>query len=202
MTTTILNDPATAALSRARRLKAATYAVHDTLDQRIMAAEPFRDRDRYGRFLQMQYRFHRDIDALYRHPALDAVLPDLAGRRRLDAITQDLDDLALPIPDDGEAPAFESGPIDLPTAFGWLYVAEGSNLGAAFLYKAAAALGLDASHGARHLAGHPDGRAQHWREFTSALDTLDLSEEEDARVIAGARAAFSRVHALAGATLD
>lgn len=198
--TTILNDPATAELSRAKRLKAATSSVHETLDQRIMAAEPFRDRDRYGRFLHMQYRFHRDIDALYQHPVLDALLPDLAGRRRLDAIARDLDHLAIPIPDDGETPAFGSAPIDLPTAFGWLYVAEGANLGAAFLYKAAAALGLDASQGARHLAGHPDGRAQHWREFTAALDTLDLSEEEDARVIAGARAAFSRVHELAGAT--
>ncbi|MGN8000185.1 biliverdin-producing heme oxygenase [Sphingomonas sp. 22176] len=195
------DEPATIEQSRAKRLKATTNAVHETLDQRIMAAEPFRDRDRYGRFLGVQYRFHRDIDALYRHPVLEAVLPDLAGRRRLDAIARDLGDLALPIPEDGDAPAFGAGPIDLPTAFGWLYVAEGSNLGAAFLYKAAAALGLDASHGARHLAGHPDGRAGHWREFTAALDMLDLSEDEDARVIAGARAAFPRVHDLVGATL-
>ncbi|OAN59923.1 biliverdin-producing heme oxygenase [Sphingomonas sp. TDK1] len=201
MAITTRHEPATTEQSRAKRLKAATIAVHETLDQRIMAAEPFRDRDRYGRFLWMQYEFHRDIDALYRHPALEAVLPDLAGRRRLDAIAHDLDHLALPIPEDGGAPAFGAGPIDLPTAFGWLYVAEGSNLGAAFLYKAAVALGFDASHGARHLAGHPDGRARHWREFTAALDTLDLSEDEDARVSAGARAAFSRVHELVGATL-
>lgn len=157
--TTMLDAPNAADMSRSRRLKASTEAVHGRLDSRIMAGAPFRDRERYGRFLRVQYLFHRDIDP--------------------------------------GAPAFK-GAVDLPTAF-WLYVAEGSNLGAAFLFKAAAALGLDASFGARHLAGHPDGRAQHWREFTAALDALELDLEEDARVIAGAEAAFGRVQALVDA---
>lgn len=184
------------AASRAKRLKEATNETHDRLDKRIMAAEPFASRERYGRFLEVQYRFHRDIDALYAHSVLDTLLPDLSGRRRLGQIAQDIADLgqAEPAPD-GAGP-FGAGDIDLPTAFGWLYVAEGSNLGAAFLFKAAAALGLDAGFGARHLAGHPDGRARHWREFTAALDALDLDAEEEQRMIAGAKAAFVRVHSL------
>lgn len=198
-TTTTLDAPKAADASRAKRLKANTQAVHERLDNRIMAGEPFRDRDRYGLFLDVQYLFHRDIDALYRHFALRAVLPDLEGRRRLAPIREDLGDLGRGEPDADRAPAFGGGDMDLPTAFGWLYVAEGSNLGAAFLYKAAAAIGLDAGFGARHLAGHPDGRAQHWREFTAALDALDLTPEEEARVIAGAEAAFVRVHALVDA---
>ena len=196
--TTMLDAPNMADSSRSKRLKASTQAVHERLDSRIMAADPFHDRERYGLFLSVQYRFHRDIDALYLIPALQAVLPDLDGRRRLAAIRQDMADLGQGVPDP-VASAFE-GVIDLPTAFGWLYVSEGSNLGAALLFKAAAALGLDASFGARHLAGHPDGRAQHWREFTAALDALELELEEDARVIAGAEAAFAHVRALVDAT--
>lgn len=189
---------------RARRLKAATGETHQRLDTRIMAADPFGDRARYGRFLAVQYLFHRDIDALYCLPALTALIPDLAARRRLDQVAQDIGDLgqALPLPD--RDPLFD-GPveqaIDLPTAFGWLYVAEGSNLGAAFLFKAAARLGLDGSCGARHLAGHPEGRAQHWRDFTAALDALTLQPPEEARMVAGARAAFIRVHDLVDARI-
>lgn len=59
--------------------------------------------------------------------------------------------------------------------------------------KHAATLGLDAEKGARHLAGHPDGRAQHWRGFTEALDALALDAAQETRLIDGARHAFARV---------
>ena len=180
---------------RWKALKSGTAATHERLDQRIMAGEPFRDRERYGLFVTVQYHFHRDIDALYDHPALDAALPDLAGRRRLPLIDQDLADLGLPLPVPDRAPPFDVD-ADVPIALGWLYVAEGSNLGAAFLLKMAAKLGLSENFGARHLAGAPEGRGLHWRTFTTALDTVTLDAAQEARVIDGANAAFSRVHAL------
>jgi len=183
--------------SRAKRLKAATNDTHDRLDKRIMAAEPFASVENYGRFLNVQYQFHRDIDALYANAQLAALLPDLAERRRLGQIRQDIEDLGLPLPESaGEVPFGAGASVDLPTALGWLYVAEGSNLGAAFLFKMARALGLDEHRGASHLAGHPDGRAQHWRSFTGALDALALEEDEELRLADGARAAFRRVHGL------
>lgn len=181
--------------SRSRALKALTHETHDRLDKAIMAQDPFADRERYGLFLQMQQPFHRDIDALYGDERLQAMLPELAERRRLGQIEQDLADLGQTVPTAKGSPYF-GAEIDLPTALGWLYVAEGSNLGAAFLFKWAQKLGLSEDFGARHLAGHPDGRARHWREFTTTLDGLSLTPEEEARVTAGAEAAFSRVHAL------
>ena len=178
---------------RAKRLKSATYEAHERLDQRIMVAQPFATRERYGRFLLVQHAFHRDIDALYADSALDALLPDLAGRRRLPAVSQDLADLGISATPNGP-PAFTPlATIDMPTALGWLYVAEGSNLGADFLFKEAAKLGLSEIFGARHLAGAPEGRGLHWRTFTSALDALPLSVEEEQRVVAGAVAAFARI---------
>ncbi|MFC5386529.1 biliverdin-producing heme oxygenase [Aquamicrobium segne] len=191
----IIDNPA--ALTRSKRLKAATHDTHDRLDKAIMGHEPFSSRERYGLFVKMQHGFHRDIDALYDDAALDALLPDLKGRRRFGQIGQDLADLGMEALTYDAQPAFVAGaPADLPTAIGWLYVAEGSNLGAAFLLKEALKLGLSETFGARHLAGAPEGRGLHWRTFTAALDKVALSDADEARVVSGANAAFARVHGL------
>ncbi|MFB5204986.1 biliverdin-producing heme oxygenase [Stenotrophomonas sp. 3diitr2024] len=178
--------------SRSLRLKAATRDSHGALDKRIMAGDIFADRGNFARFLRVQYRFHRSIDALYANPALGALLPDLGERRRLTQVARDLQDLeqALPGADIDALPS----DLALPTALGWLYVAEGSNLGGTLLYKMAARLGLHRDFGARHLAAHPDGAARHWREFTAVLDAVPLSAEQDQQVIDAADAAFRSVY--------
>lgn len=189
---TILNAPPTPP-ARSQRLKADTMATHDVLDKRIMASKPFDNPRNYARFLQAQYAFLRDVDALYEHAGLAALLPDLAQRRRYASIAADLRDLDAALPADAAEPPF-GAELDVATALGWLYVSEGSKLGAAILYKLAGKIGLDEHHGARHLAGHPDGRARHWRDFTAVLDTAPLDAAGEERVTAGARAAFMRMH--------
>ena len=191
--------------SRWRRLQAETDAVHRALDARIMAADPFRDVTSYGRFVLVQLQFFRDIDALYAEPRLAAVIPDLAERRRLPLAEQDARDLGLGkglelgLETGLELPAGErpfAGAIDVPAALGWLYVAEGADLGSPFLLKETARIGFDESFGARHMRGHPEGRGKHWHRFTDALDAASLTPDEDARLIQGAFAAFARVKAL------
>ncbi|MEN3033352.1 biliverdin-producing heme oxygenase, partial [Chromobacterium amazonense] len=71
---------------------------HGALDKRIMAGDIFADRSNFARFLRVQYRFHRSIDALYANPALDALLPDLGERRRLTQVARDLQDLEQTLP--------------------------------------------------------------------------------------------------------
>ncbi len=183
--------------SRVKRLKAATRDAHGGLDSFIMAAKPFESRENFGKFVETQYLFHRDPDVFFANETLDGLLPDLKGRRRLAMIEQDLTDLGLAIPETGTARFTNETPFDLPQAMGWLYVVEGSNLGAAFLLKDAAKLGLGEEFGARHLAGAPEGRGLHWRTFTAALDEVSLTVEEEERVVAGAEAAFRAVHAYA-----
>jgi heme oxygenase (biliverdin-IX-beta and delta-forming) len=183
--------------SRAKRLRCATAGTHERLDKSIMAADPFASRECYGFFLQVQHQFHREIDTLYANAQLDQLLPDLGDRRRLHLVEQDLADLQIDAPMSRMAPVFDSE-ADVPTALGWLYVAEGSNLGAAFLLKESARLGLSETFGARHLAAAPEGRGLHWKSFTAALDAVNLTAPEDERVVAGARAAFARVQALVG----
>jgi len=180
---------------RAKRLRAATHSIHDRLDSRIMATDLFASIEHYGCFLRVQHAFHRDIDALYDSALLSEMLPHLASRRRLPLIAADLVDLRIDVARTDDAPLFGERP-DIATALGWLYVAEGSNLGAAFLFKDAAKLKLSETFGARHLAPAPEGRAVAWRTFTSALDAVNLTDEEEKRVIGGAADAFARVHGL------
>lgn len=174
------------------RLKSATQQTHDRLDKRIMAGDIFASTENFARFLRVQSRFHRDIDALYDKPELAVLIPELAARRRFPLIAQDLQDLNAALP---EHVGKLNGNTAIPEALGWLYVAEGSNIGGTVLFKMASKqLGLGAEHGARHLAAHPDGAARHWREFTTALNEIDLSAEQQAQVIAAANEAFNTVH--------
>lgn len=191
MTTTPARIPPTS--GRRQRLKESTRTTHQALDQRIMAFNPFASREHYGRFVLAQYLLHRDVQALFDDAGLNTLLPQLSQRSRLALAEQDLKDLGVGIPEPLEAPLFATGaPVDEATALGWLYTVEGSNLGAAFLLKRVAALGLDGGHGARHLAPHPDGRAQHWRNFVEQLDEVALAPASEARVDKGADAAFAR----------
>jgi heme oxygenase len=177
------------ATDRAARLKAGTREVHERLDQAIMALDPFRSRDHYARFLRIQWAFHVRIAPLYADEGLARLVPDLAARCRLSLIEADLTDLGLAKP---EAPGTIT--VEPAEALGWLYVAEGSNIGAAFLLKAAQKLlDLGESFGARHLAGHPEGRALHWRQFTAALDAVDLAPTDEEAVVDGAKKAFAFV---------
>jgi heme oxygenase len=182
-----------AAQTRIQRLKAMTDITHERLDTRIMAAEPFASRERYALFLHVQHHFHGDVDPIYNDVELNQMLPDLAGRARLEALKQDIADIRGAVP---AVARVERQVPSLPMSLGWLYVAEGSNLGAAFLLKEAAKLGLSEAFGARHLSGHPDGRGLHWRTFVSAFNELPLSPADEALMAEGARAAFRRVHSL------
>src|SRR5450830_1130933 len=96
----ISNHVTDTSLPRSQRLKADTMATHDVLDKRIMASKPFDNTQNYTRFLQAQYAFLRDVDALYEHAGLAALLPDLEQRRRYDSIAADLRDLGAPVPAD------------------------------------------------------------------------------------------------------
>ena len=181
--------------SRAKRLKAATREAHAGVDDGVMANDPFSSLERYGAFLKVQHDFHMDVDPLFRDPRLEPLRPDLEGRRRLHLIERDMQDLGLAPAAAPHSPMI-TPQASLPTVLGWLYVAEGSNLGAAFLLKAAAGLGLSENHGARHLAAAPEGRGLHWRTFTAALDEIELDDAQEQEVVVGAQAAFKRVHAL------
>lgn len=191
MNAPVLDQPQT----RAERLRQETHALHERLDTSISGEDPFATRERYAAFVEIQYRFYAVIEPLYRDPRLGALIPGLAERSRLDAARRDLADLGR------EAPAVGPRAIPEGESLGWLYVAEGSTLGAAFLLKAVEAIGLGEQYGARHLAAAPVGRGRHWRDFKDALNAAPLDAEGEAQVVAGANAAFAHVQELVEAVM-
>ncbi|ALU91645.1 biliverdin-producing heme oxygenase [Herbaspirillum rubrisubalbicans] len=171
------------------RLKTETAALHEQMHALMESAQPFSSRAHYARFVAAQYHFQRDVQHLFDDPALQAAVPDLQVRGREAAALADLADL------DAEpgALAIATATVQLPEALGWLYVSEGSTLGAAFLLKEVKAkLGLREDFGARNLAAYPEGRALVWRRFVGFLDAPGLSAQQQSAVIAGAAAAFAR----------
>lgn len=196
-----ISEPPVAGESRAKRLKDSTHDLHEKVNRSITSADSFANLKRYARFLSIQYLFHQDVHALYVNAQLQALLPALESRRRLPLVEADLADLALDPPQD-ECPVFvPEGAVDIPTALGWLYVVEGSNMGAVTLRKEAGRLGLSDAHGARHMAPAPEGPAPHWRTFTAALNAVALTAEEETRAVAGAQSAFLRMQSFVDARL-
>lgn len=174
---------------RSQRLNQITHAPHAQLDALVKAHAPFETQANFARFVVAQYLFQSELVALYTDAELIKLIPDLAERCRADAAKLDLADL------DTEVPAPVAGAVSNPSkaeALGWLFVSEGSKLGAAFLIKRAVGLGLSETFGARHLGEPAGGRAEGWKRFTRTLDALQFSAAEEAAVEKGAVDAFVR----------
>ncbi|EPA97379.1 biliverdin-producing heme oxygenase [Pseudomonas umsongensis] len=174
---------------RSQRLNQVTNEPHSKLDALVKAHAPFETQANFARFVVAQYLFQSELVALYNDAELTAVVPDLPARCRAEAAKADLADL------DTEVPAPVAGALQNPTkaqAMGWLFVSEGSKLGAAFLLKRAVGLGLSETLGARHLGEPAGGRAQGWKNFVKTLDELELSAQEEAELDKGAIDAFNR----------
>ncbi len=174
---------------RSQRLNQITHEPHSKLDALVKAHAPFETRASFARFVVAQYLFQAELVELYNDAELTAIVPDLPARCRAEAARADLADL------DTEVPPPVAGALKNPNkarALGWIFVSEGSKLGAAFLIKRAVALELSESFGARHLAEPQGGRAEGWKSFVRTLDALPFTAEEEAEVEQGALDAFNR----------
>ncbi|MGE8177846.1 biliverdin-producing heme oxygenase [Pseudomonas fluorescens] len=174
---------------RSQRLNQITNEPHNKLDALVKAHAPFETQANFARFVVAQYLFQSELVSLYNDAELIAIVPDLPQRCRADAAKADLADLETDVP----APV--AGAVNSPgkaEALGWIFVSEGSKLGAAFLIKRAVGLGLSETFGARHLAEPAGGRAEGWKRFVKTLDGLAFSAQEEADIEKGAIDAFNR----------
>ena len=174
---------------RSQRLNQITHEPHGKLDALVKTHAPFATQANFARFVVAQYLFQSELVVLYNDAELTAIVPDLPDRCRAEAARADLDDL------EAEVPEPVAGAVKNPTkaeALGWLFVSEGSKLGAAFLIKRAVGLGLSETFGARHLGEPADGRAEGWKSFVKTLDGLAFTAQEEAEVEKAAVDAFNR----------
>ena len=174
---------------RSQRLNQITHEPHTKLDALVKAHAPFETQANFARFVVAQYLFQSELVSLYNDAELTTIVPDLPARCRAEAAKADLADLET------EVPAPVAGAVKNPAkaeALGWLFVSEGSKLGAAFLIKRAVGLGLSETFGARHLGEPAGGRAEGWKSFVKTLDGLAFSAQEEADVEKGAIDAFNR----------
>ena len=175
-------------------LKSTSTGAHEGLDKRIISLAPFSNRERYALFVRTQARIHHAASPWFQDAQLNNWLDGLSTRDRITQVLQDCEDLGIsPSAIAEDSQAAQQVKIDTPyAALGWIYTVEGSNLGAAFLLKMARAqLELSETFGARHLAGHDDGRGAHWKRFREDLDALPLSESQREQAAQGAMNAFS-----------
>ncbi|MGG2398887.1 biliverdin-producing heme oxygenase [Pseudomonas sp. SH1-B] len=175
---------------RSQRLNAITHEPHSRLDERVKGFEPFASAERFARFVAAQYLFQRDLQPLYNDPELIGLLADLPQRCRVEQARLDLADLQQALP--ASADSLDPQVMGLGEKLAWLFVSEGSKLGAAFLLKRMPALGLSETFGARHLAEPEGGRAQGWKAFTAVLDSVELDAEQERLAEVAAIAAFQR----------
>lgn len=171
------------------RLKQETLSEHERMEVLMQQAGVFESKENYAQFTLSQYYFQKDVEHLYLDSKVQQLIPDLDIRGRSDAALQDLKDLSL-TPQLG---TIATQHVSYPESLGWIYVSEGSTLGAAFLFKEAQArFGYSADFAARNLAAYPEGRAIVWKRFKHSLDTAHFSDLEKGQIIAGALAGFKR----------
>ncbi|MBF7686764.1 biliverdin-producing heme oxygenase [Acinetobacter rathckeae] len=172
--------------SLSSRLKEETNAEHERMHQLMKEADVFSNLQQYTKFTHAQYVFQQQIEHLYTDEKVQQHVPDLDIRGRADATYQDLVDLnATP---QQTLPLQEMSYLQ---ALGWIYVSEGSTLGAAFLFKQAQKkLNLSETFGARNLAAYPEGRMVVWRRFQAALNDAQFSQVQQNEVIQGALNGF------------
>ena len=177
----------------ASRLKTETASQHEYMHQLMEKAQVFKDVAHYAKFTLSQYYFQKNVEYLFQHPRVAALISDLDIRGRSQAAYLDLQDLQI----EPKSLALVTETIGFPEALGWIYVSEGSTLGAAFLFKQAQqSLGFSADFAARNLATYPEGRAKVWKHFIEELDQADFTQDEQDRVIYAAQQAFDYFGAL------
>ena len=160
------------------RLKQATSSEHDRMETLMQQSGAFESKENYAQFTLSQYYFQKDVEHLYLDPKVQQLIPDLDVRGRSEAAFQDLKDLGV----QPQQQIIATETVGFPESLGWIYVSEGSTLGAAFLFKEAQArFGFNAEFAARNLAAYPEGRAVVWKRFKQTLDEANFTEHEKMR---------------------
>lgn len=177
-------------------LRAGTSEFHASLDAKVAARAYLRSRAGYCDFLQRSLAFHAAAERALDLLGLETWLADWPVRRRAELIRDDLRRLATTLATENHSADVAlvaellTGEPTRERAFGIAYVLEGSTLGAAYVLRELAPLGITAANGASFLAGGklPERR---WPSFLEVLEAQEQTAFDREAALAAARAAFS-----------
>ena len=162
-------------------LRQATANAHRTLEARLPFLQPDFTRQRYIALLKAYYGFYQPLEQVLRAQALPATLY-YAQRQKTAALADDLAALGLSRAHIEQLPRCRTLPQvdDCASAFGVLYVLEGSTLGGQILLRAVRSqLQIDPASGASFLDIYGTTTGQRWRAFLHALSAI---KQPDARL--------------------
>ena len=172
-------------------LRRATRAQHDRIDA-LMDLRRMRDRAQYASVLGVFDAFLAGWE-----PEVAAALPArwhpwLRARSRRPFLQQDLHTLGVVPGAAARLPSF-AGPA---SAWGSVYVMEGSALGGQFITRSLAEVGLHPGRGAAYFHGWGDATGRMWREARGVLASELDSEAALTHACASARATFDTLSGL------
>lgn len=162
------------------RLRSETKPVHEELEASMIPwISRVKSLAEYADLLRMFYGFYKPLDkAITTHVDLN-ILPDFHERRRPGWILDDLQSIGYP----AEAVVLDNRPswvTDRASAFGALYVMEGSTLGGRVICKTiSGSLNVEMDKCLRFFGGYGPETGSRWKRFLSALEAFDQSPEED-----------------------
>lgn len=166
------------------RLRDATQRAHEETEA-AFAALDLTQRDDYRTFLEYQAAvilpLEHELDAV----GADALLPDWARRKRTAALSDDLHDL-----DGVSRPVHPPVILNPASAWGMLYVLEGSRLGGRVLSSIVSRSDDPRVRNATRFLRHGEGQ-QFWPSFVTALNAALKTEAEISAAIDGAIITFA-----------
>ena len=178
-----MNLPITPPSPRAR-LRDATQRAHEETEAAFAGLDLTQLND-YRAFLEQQAAvvlpLEHELDAV----GADALLPDWTRRKRAIALIEDLHDL-----DGISRPVHPPVILNPASAWGMLYVLEGSRLGGRVLSSIVSRSNDPRVHNATRFLRHGEG-GQLWPSFVAMLNAALKTETEIAAAIDGATATFA-----------
>lgn len=172
-----------------QKVRTATHSLHEALDQSLVPyIEAIETTKEYAALLCLFYGFFKPVyDSI--DASIDTVyLPDYSSRRKPQLILRDLEELGTTY--DSHLCRHLPKITDNVTAFGALYVLEGSTLGGVMIKKMVAGR-LQTDKGLSFFSGYGRHTREQWNVFINALNNLNNNKEQDEAVIQTAAITFT-----------
>jgi heme oxygenase len=174
-------------------IKEATLINHQQVEKTLVGKmKSMRSKQDYVELLHLFYSYFAGLEQQINAYINPSNLPDHAGRRKTEAIADDLKALG------SQVPVIANGD-DLPQinnelqAFGALYVIEGSTLGGKIISKMIQQyLNINDGTGLSFFDGYGDQTQQMWDTFKQKLNDIVKSEADEETVLAAANQTFSQ----------